>query len=108
MRYSRNQRLFPAYLLQFRPNGHVFECDMRQVMATLEKRFGADLREIRAHMKPERHAELSQKHGLDPKQIERVKSTLKLLDKGQVRVRQEARKLEQAKSAEQGKGGPVR
>jgi cell filamentation protein len=90
------------------PLTEAHKAELRQVMATLEKRFGTDLREIRAHMKPERHAELSQKHGLDPKQIERVKSTLKVLDKGQVRVRQEARKLEQAKSAERGKGGPVR
>ncbi|MEO9900407.1 MAG: Fic family protein [Nisaea sp.] len=91
-----------------RPLSEAHKSELRKVMTTLEERFGSDLGEIRAGVTPERLEELSRKHGLDPKQVERVESTLKVLDKGQIRVRQEARKLEQAKAAEQGRGGPVR
>ena len=90
------------------PLSEAHKAELRQVMATLEKRFGGDLRGIRADAKSERLAELSQKHGLDPKQMARVKDTLKGLDTGKSRVRQEAGKMEQTKAAEQSRGGPVR
>lgn len=59
-------------------------------------------------MKPERLMEFSWKHGLDPKQMERVKNTLKMLDTEQFCFREEACKLKQTKIAEQGRGGQIR
>ncbi|WP_209006791.1 BID domain-containing protein [Labrenzia sp. THAF82] len=82
------------------PLSEAHKSELRHVMARLEKRFGSDLGEMRAGVKPKRFEELSRKHGLDPKQMERLESTLKVLDKGQTRVRQQARKLDQTKAAE--------
>jgi fido (protein-threonine AMPylation protein) len=85
------------------PLGDAHKAELKQIMSALEARFGGDLRTIRGSRALE---ELSQKHGLDVKQVERVKSTLKILDKGETLVRQEVRRIEKYQT--KGREGPIR